>query len=144
MIDDYVMLLNYATSSICISLKQGETILIDNLSIYLFNRNNLLKIVFSHSWGNKDRYKLFTGNHWSEMLIVSQRMSCADYIVSRDLAVKTRPVQETPKGQTFWNGTVARSVAYAVSDANADTLCASRREEEVGESTFGSFIYNKL
>lgn len=41
------------------------------------------------------------------------------------------------------------AVAYgcdrdAVNGANADTLCASRSEEEVGESTFGSFIYNKL
>ena len=41
------------------------------------------------------------------------------------------------------------AVAYgcdreAVNGANADPLCASRSEEEVGESTFGSFIYNKL
>lgn len=46
------------------------------------------------------------------------------------------------KEQSFWTGiVVARSL---VNDANVDTLCASRREKAAGESTFGSFIYNKL
>lgn len=96
----------------------------------------------------KTRHKLFVGNHWSKMVTVSQKTPCMYFIMRRDLVVETQ-VKEDLKEQSFCIGTMACSVAYssdrdAVSGAKADTLCVSRSEEEVGESTFGSFIYNKL